>query len=256
MIVVLALVAAVTSPTATAGSKTSSCKPSAGFEQWQFWWENNKGGVLERAPIDRNDSIRLTTHCFGSRPRLTHLRLPTTEQVEQEIVPALRGALSDEDPEVVALAVFALARVAREEVTPVVLDDLVTALGRPDPLVHQFAILGLGVLGHEAAAPVLLDIVRDTPAERARLRSTEAIPGLQRAFAAFSLGLIRDPAAIDDLIDVIRTEPSSAVDLRSAALLALGQIGARSTRRWNVGYAEDGNYRTVVPALYELLDVD
>ena len=202
-----------------------------GFEQWQFWWEQNSDRHLDLAArlgtgVVQSGSTGFLTG-MGRKEAATTARRPSADDVNTIVVPILQGVLTEEDLDIVDSALIALARSVRKESAALVFDDIKAALSSVYPSVRQSAILSLGILGSHDAIPLLTEIVRDTPEGR-RLNGTRSeIDLLQRSFAALSLGYIGAPESVEVLIDLIRTSDSTERDLCGTAVIALGLFAER-----------------------------
>ncbi|MFA7562444.1 MAG: HEAT repeat domain-containing protein [Methanoculleus sp.] len=157
---------------------------------------------------------------------------------EPTAIPALMGALDDEDTYVrsrAALALGAIGEPAREEV--------VTALSSGSERIRLGAAMALGGLGGESSIPPLIEALSDPDSEvRRQARSAlgdigkSAIPPLVKALgtenellwreAIAAFGLIGKPA-IPALAMAFRRGDS--LRIRVGAIRALGGIGDRSS---------------------------
>ena len=205
-----------------------------GFEQWHFWWEQNKDGFLElRSRLVSSPGafgggrIESGSNGFlngaGRREVTRRTSQVTAAEAEQKLLPVLRSVLSEDNPEIVDSAVLAMARMTRIDggAAESVLAEIKAALTSKHASVRQSAVLSLGVLGRFEAVPLLIEVMNDSRRGREAL-GVSTVQSLSRAFAAFSLGLIGEPRSIRSLCRVIESQPDSEVDVRSAALLALG----------------------------------
>ncbi len=218
-------------PVTGGGQGGKKNKPSAGFEQWQFWWENNKDRYLDlrerlKGNVQTSGSAGFLTG-MGTRVAAATSKRPNSDEVNLQIVPILKSVLGEDDADIVDSAVLALGRMVRSSSAELVLDDIKAALGNSNLTVQQSAILSLGVLGSAEAVPTLIEIMKDTQEGRTLLKERGTIQSLQRAFAAVALGYIGAPETVEVLMDVVKNEKNSEIDLRSSAILALGLFSER-----------------------------
>lgn len=121
---------------------------------------------------------------------------------------------------------------------PVAVQPLTDLLRRSvrRPFVLQQAAIALGQLGDERAVPVLQELL-------ARNESTAALAAI-----AGALTQIGDRRSIEPLLAVLNgSEPTKLA--RAFAAAALGGIGDKDERSWNVPLCRDVNYRAAVDTL-------
>ncbi|MFI9011492.1 HEAT repeat domain-containing protein [Actinosynnema sp. NPDC053489] len=118
--------------------------------------------------------------------------------------------LDDRDPEVRAVAVRALGRLA----DPAAAEALVHGLRRPSALPHHLVMVALRRIGPTAVPPLLAAAAEESDV-------------LVRARVAEALGLMGAVAAAPVLVAMLRDDRSTEVRLRAAR--ALGRIGAPSS---------------------------
>lgn len=213
----------------TGGMGRKKWSSGAGFERWEFWWENNKDSFLaarrQRIGIGYRDEARRAAEgpvLEGEKAVATERLAPDVTQ--RDIMPSLRKALRVDDPDILDSAVLAIARMTRPEDASLVLEEIKSLLGSKHRSVRQSACLSLGVLRSPAAFSICCDLMADSPAGR-RLTGQAKVSRLVRAFAALSLGLIGEKKAAPLLRLVIEKEDQKKQrDLIACAILSLGMI--------------------------------
>ncbi len=176
------------------------------------------------------------------------------ERIGQPAAPAMIKTLTDENPRAAAAAADVLGQLAAQFTDPCLrlqaIQALVEALRHDEPYVRRAAIRALGRaapgIGDEdmqaQVVQALLDLLQEGPLEppapptimlwtpQGPIRSdAREVPssdtGLDlRSDAIEALGSLHDPRAVPVLIEAAQDADS---DVRRAAVLALGQIGAR-----------------------------
>ncbi|MBI4879288.1 MAG: HEAT repeat domain-containing protein [Planctomycetes bacterium] len=232
-------------PVTGSGMGGKKNKPAEGFEQWQFWWENNKDRYLDLRKRLGEGAVQSGSAGFltgmGRKETASLSRRPTSEEVNQQILPLLRGVLGEGDPDIVDSAVLAIGRTVRADSAALVLQDIKGVLTNKSPTPQQAAILALGVLGSKDAVPWLVEIMNDTPQGRQLLGKSNAVQALPRAFAAIALGYIGSAETIKALQECIDKNDNNEIDLRSSAILSLGlfQEGKEEIVQYLVGLLKD-----------------
>ncbi len=183
-----------------------------GFEQWRFWWQNNKDQYLER-PIEKS--------ALGSQASIER---PSWDEIRNRILPVLKEALTDDDADVVDAAVLALGRITPVDQSALVLEDVEKVVGNINELPQQSAVLSLGVLGSTEAIPLLTEVMNDSAEGRGLTHSSGEIHELQRSFAAISLGRISAEESVPSLIAVLHRANSGSTGFRASVVLALGSF--------------------------------
>ena len=206
-------------------------KPGEGFEQWQFWWENNKDRFLDLRNRLGSGAVQSGGAAFltglGRKEATNTSKRPSADEVNAQLVPILRGVLGEDDADIVDSAVLAMGRMVKKESASLVLEDIRGSLANKNLTVKQSAILSLGVLGSVDAVPDLIEILGDTQKGRSLLDERGSIQSLQRAFAAASLGYIGSPETAEVLMEAIKDNKNSEIDIRSMSILALGMFTER-----------------------------
>jgi HEAT repeat protein len=207
------------------GARTKG-KGTGGYDQWEFWWENNDDPYLALKQRMRSNRVTSQVSTFrGGASNADAARRPTASDVSDAIVPALLSVLDSKEADLVDSAVLALARVLPSEKSAVALPAIRAALHHEAKSVRESATLALGVLGAPEACVDLRDLLLDAPAGRAATRHPDGVEPQVRAFAAAALGLIGAPQAAADLERVVRDGKLGATsDLKAIALLSLGLL--------------------------------
>ncbi len=233
-------------PVTGSGMGGKKNKPAEGFEQWQFWWENNKDRYLDLRKRLGEGAVQSGSAGFltgmGRKEEASLSRRPTSEEVNQQILPLLRGVLGEDDPDIVDSAVLAIGRTVRADSAALVLGDIKGVLANKNATPQQAAILALGVLGSKDAVPWLVEIMNDTQAGRELLgKANNAVQALPRAFAAIALGFIGSAETVKALQECIDKNENAEVDLRSSAILSLGLFkeGKEEIVQYLVGLLKD-----------------
>ena len=214
--------------------------PVLSFENWVFWWGNNRDGILNlKAALRKMQQRTATTssHTFfgeGGAANRKAIDRPTERMIRDQVVPALERVIMDKGmhPDIRGGAVIALARCE----TGVEHQATFITLARGDngepQLLRESAFLSLGILqmGGEAVRLLLVATV-DDPKTPYRIR----------CFAAFSLGLLRDrdPAVFAALRRRLEL-PEALPDLRVCALISMGLLGDPQNVPTLIGWMERG----------------
>ncbi len=124
---------------------------------------------------------------------------------------------------------------AKEALRALVLDDR-------DPKLRLQAVRALGLMGDTETVKLLVG----------GLRNAKTL-GVISSYAK-ALGLIGHRSAIGPLTQLVRDQKAPGL-ARGFACVALGLIASKSKVPWNSSLSQDANYRTVVGAQYEILDL-
>lgn len=213
----------------TGGGGFQRRSASAGFEQWEFWWEHNKEPFLNLksrmaagAKVTGSAGFMLGKGNEGAN--ISANRVGPTE-VNQQILPAIEPLLEEPEADVVDSAVLSIARMLRAESAADHLPKITKVLSHAQQTPRESAALALGVLGSPDAVPILLDLARDTTEGRKLSGRPAGVENRVRAFAAAALGLIGASEAIAPLREIVQ-DPSlnSLTDLKQLAVLSLGMM--------------------------------
>ncbi|MBI3848082.1 MAG: HEAT repeat domain-containing protein [Planctomycetes bacterium] len=207
----------------TGGHRPKGSRTGEGFESWEFWWAYNRDRFLDlRGRRARGTVTSGSADVFFTRGGSPAVDRPSAKLVRDQLVPALRAALSDGFFDARASAAIALGKVGDARALP----DLIRALADDNKQVSESAALGIGLLGSLEATPVLLHLLDDDVDGRKLVLRAE-VPYRTRAFAAIGLGLLRDESAVQALLAAIdRHDPVK--DVRVCATIALGILRSPS----------------------------
>ncbi|MEQ8764754.1 MAG: HEAT repeat domain-containing protein [Planctomycetota bacterium] len=206
--------------------KRNAAAGGPGFEQWSFWWENNKDRFLNlRQKVQSGGVVTGDTGYHLGRGKKNEVKTslrPTDAQIKEQVIPALQRALTDDDFDTRAAGYIGLGKCGTDSS---VIEDIKKGLTDSNSSVRESAALGLGILGQPDAIPALIELMNDSQEAR-RLLKSSSVENRTRAFASIGLGLINDKQAIPDLLKIVENAGSySNNDVPIAAIQALGLIG-------------------------------
>lgn len=216
------------------GMQRKRYSASMGFERWEFWWEYNKDSYLDlKDKIYGSDNVVGTASFLVGKSRKgtfgTSKRV-TPEIFSKEVLPTLLEALEIDHPDVQDSSILAIARTARPEDAPALMEHITSMLSSKYRSAQESACLSLGVLGSKDAVAICRDLMFDTETGRA-LVDRGKVPQRVRAFAALSLGLIGTDEGVPSLMLVIdRESQMTQKDLIACAITALGLMGQSGVR--------------------------
>ena len=108
--------------------------------------------------------------------------------------------------------------------------------------VKKESLAVLATMGDPEALPILID------------RLVGASSDKEAAWIAESIGCTRNSVVVPHLRAMVE-DPKSSSRARAYACVALGILAEKTNEPWSARWADGTNYRTVVPALYEILDI-
>jgi HEAT repeat protein len=231
------------------GGVHSRNNQTGGFDQWEFWWENNDDPFLALKARMRNALVKSqASGLLGHRQALETGRRPTASDVMDTIVPALLAVVDSKEADLADSAVLALARIVPIEHADAVLPAIRKTLAHDAKSAREAATLALGVLGAPEAVADLRTLLLDLPEGRRATNHPDGVEPQVRAFAAAALGLIGVPQSAADLERVVRDPKVGATDdLKAVALLALGMV--RGGHEEIVPFLQDALADTRLPQL-------
>lgn len=163
--------------------------------QWNFWWEFNKDpfirlkdAVQAGGPVTGSDDFYLGT---GRRSDAKDSLRPTDEQVQSEILPALKKALdSTEDRDMNSSCMVAMAKIGKDHADFKLVDVFTPRLRKPDQEIRETAALALGIaaIATEAEVELLLGLALDN--DKGRQAAGGSIDNRTRSFASYGIGLL------------------------------------------------------------------
>jgi len=185
-------------PGPTIKDKTKGAKGSLGFENWVFWYHNNKADIenLKQALYSRvaseNPLFQIGGRNLSNTSDATH---DTRALVESVIIPALKRVMAAKKmhQDTQSAAYIALAKVAREPLDiELIMKGLAPKL-KHDLIVQESAAIGLGLLRRDSKENQFeageLDKVRDF---LFGVFENDDYQARTRGFAALAIGLLGD----------------------------------------------------------------
>jgi HEAT repeat protein len=204
----------------TTGARKNTGKSGPGFEQWEFWWQYNKDALLNLKSNLYSGIVSGSSGFFlGDKGRTdaANTARPTAKVIEEQILPVLKAALKDKQPDVRDSAVIALGKVgSRPDIA-----TLVENLKDEARSVREASVLALGILGDKEATETLIHILKDDQEARKLRGGGKELETRLRAMAAISLGLIGDERAVDALIAGVNLN-EKVQDIPVCAAVGLG----------------------------------
>lgn len=216
--------------------------PQIPFDEarWEFWFYFNREPLVRLRPA-------LLQGAADDAGADVPFRAVTGEDREESLIPRLVAALRDQNPEVRAVAVQALAKTRDPAARPA----LFGALRDTQYLVRLSAVLGLGVWGNTVSLPRLEEMVRDDTRElQERMYAAvamgliggplasesfrqflaapafKALPVIVQVGIAYGVGLVADPENAAQLRELLADRDVKDVGVRSSLILSLGKSGA------------------------------
>jgi hypothetical protein len=170
------------------------------FTNWDYWWEFNKDpflrlrdAVLAGGPTTGSDDFWLGP---GRRHEGRDALRPTADQIQGEILPALRAAMLDwerhsgQQPDIPSSCMVAMAKIGENHPDFRLVDVFRPWLRAGNQELRESAALAVGIaaIAGEAELTLLVDLVLANDAGKAI--SGGAINPRTRTFAAYGLGLL------------------------------------------------------------------
>lgn len=183
--------------------------------QWSFWWEFNKDpfirlkdAVQAGGPVTGSDDFYIgATRRTDAKDSLR----PTDEQVQSEILPALKKALDSTDQrDMTSSCLVAMAKIGKDHTDFKLVDVFTPRLKKPDQEIRETAALSLGIaaIAGEKEVELLIGLTLDN--EKGREAGGGSIDNRTRSFAAYGLGLL--------------AHHNNSTELKSRAFQALKQL--------------------------------
>ena len=182
----------------TMGEKAKGARGSLGFENWVFWYHNNKADIenLKKALYSRvaseNPLFQIGGRNLSNRSDATH---DTRALVESMIIPTLLDVMAAEKmhQDTQSAAYIALAKMAKEPTQIELIKKGLDLSMKHDIIVQESAAIGLGMLRRDEKANQFeaaeLDKVREFLFE---VFENEDYFARVRGFAALAIGLLGD----------------------------------------------------------------
>ncbi len=206
---------------------------------WESWWELHQEPYLQLKRSIWAESVQTGSdeYFLGStrRPAAGDRMQPTAADIEQKVLPALKGGLDRSDQrDIVTACMVALAKTGVEgRDWRLVPDILAPRLRAHDNEVCETAALAIGISGMTSAEnlALLAALARDAADGRAACARSE-VDERTRAFACYALGLMAGAGAdvatrhraATTLIGLIGDEQISGRNVKVAAIVALGLV--------------------------------
>ena len=205
-----------------------------GLERWEFWWEKNKDPYLNlKDRLDGPSNISGSSGFLtgrGRKDKFLFSRRPTPEMIGNEVLPVLRKALQEDNPDIQDSSVLAIARIIEAENAAPSIDSIKALLSSRFASARESACLSLGVLGSPIAAQTCYELMIDSPKGQTLVGLSE-VPRTVRAFAALSLGLIGSGESWERLKMVVEHEnEKDQKDLIACAITPLGLMDHTSRK--------------------------
>lgn len=228
-----------TTPTIGPDTKTKGARGSLGFENWVFWYHNNKADIenLKKALYTRvaseNPLFQIGGRNLSNRSDATH---DIRAKVETDIIPALLWAMEKKNSkhqDTESAAYIALAKMAKDPEQIELIKKGLDHQLKKDLIVQESAAIALGML--RRADPdhqfdkAELDKVRDFLFQ---VFEDDKYQARTRAFAAMGIGLLGDQpsgsgryaghsATTERLFELLKTDYNHP-DLAISLLMAIG----------------------------------
>lgn len=205
-----------------------TCPPT----QWSMWWELN-GPALMRVREHALRPQELPEFIdYGRRRSMEQdLLAPTAEQLEGEILPALKKALdSTSQRDITCAVMLAMAKIGRNHSDFRLIDVFAPRLRVTDQEVRETAALSIGLAGivEEAELQLLTGLAFDN--ERGRAATGGKVGPRTRAFATYGLGLLAREARViqanvlASLCSLLEDDAVTSRDIRVAAIHGLSLL--------------------------------
>ncbi|MCA8975544.1 MAG: HEAT repeat domain-containing protein, partial [Planctomycetes bacterium] len=204
--------------------------------QWSFWWEFNKHGFIGlREAVRQGGPVTGDEHFYmgGSRRAEHNVLEPTSRQILEDILPALKKAIdSTEQRDIVSSCMVAMAKIGRDHPDFALMDVFGPRLQRGDQEIRETAALAIGIAavhGH-GALDALVGLALDDAHGR-DLYGGE-LDVRTRSFAIYGLGLFAnehtDPAikqrALTTMRTVLEDDRLGNRNLKVAAIQGIGML--------------------------------
>ena len=212
--------------------------------RWSFWWEFNKDpfirlrdAVLQGGPQTGSDDYYLgATRKSAARDSMR----PTTEDIMNEILPALKKAIDSTDyKDILSSCMIAMAKIGQDHPEFKLKDVFINRLAAPIQEVRESAALSLGIaaIAGEDEMTMLTELALDKG--KGREASGGGVNNRTRAFALYGIGLLAanttnveiKKKAYEACKAVLEDESQRDRNLKVAAINGIGIL--------NIGYSTD-----------------
>lgn len=210
---------------------------TADLTEWTFWWEFNKHSYLQlRAAVHASGPLTQADddiYLGPTRLPAQNLLEPTSSQIQDEILPALKKAIdATEQRDITSSCMVAMAKIGQDHREFELIDVFRPRLARRDQEIRETAALAMGIAatGGDSALALLEAVALDTA--DGRDLSGGSVNERTRAFALYGLGLFANEHAapaikqrvLTTLRRVLDDERSSNRNLQVAAIEAIGLL--------------------------------
>jgi HEAT repeat protein len=161
---------------------------------WNFWWEFNKDPFIRlKDAVNQGGAVTGSDDFYLGSTRRTDAKdslRPTSEQINGEILPALKKAIdSTEQRDINSSCMVAMAKIGKDHADFKLIDVFTPRLKKGDQEVRETAALAIGIaaLGGEKEVELLVDLALDK--EKGRAATGSSVDDRTRAFATYGLGL-------------------------------------------------------------------
>jgi len=227
--------------------------------EWKFWWEFNKDPFIRlRDAVQAGGPQTGSDDFFLGSTRRNEARdslKPTDEQIQNEILPALKKAIdSTEQRDINSSCMVAMAKIGKNHQDFRLIDVFKPRLRKPDQEIREVAALAIGIaaIAGEDEVNLLVDLALDQP--KARDAAGGSIDYRTRSFAIYGLGLLAHETSKTEIKaqafavmkQLLADDKVSDRNMKVAAINAIGIL--------NVGTSTDQDKQLLEEALQSLED--
>ncbi|MEL6712699.1 MAG: HEAT repeat domain-containing protein [Planctomycetota bacterium] len=223
-----------------ASGPTTGAGPDLGADLslWDFWWGFNKEPYLNLRARVRAVGVQSGSDDLflgrGTQLKTQGSLRPTQDQIRNEVVPALKWALENEEQnDIITGALIALAKigdVSDADGKSEFVEIISGFLKSPEQEISETAALALGILADDRAVPNLVGLMLDDKTGRALIERD--VPFRTRTFAAYGLGLVGYTTATNEMrqtisehiVDFLQGPSLAQPDMKVGAVQAIGLI--------------------------------
>ncbi|MBL9079001.1 MAG: HEAT repeat domain-containing protein [Planctomycetes bacterium] len=208
--------------------------------EWRYWWEFNKDPFIRlRDAVTQGGAQTGSDDFFLGGTRRSEARdslKPTQEQIQNEILPALKKAIdSTEQRDVNSSCMVAMAKIGTNHPDFKLIDVFKPRLRKPDLEVAETAALAMGIaaVAEEENVELLVGLALDK--DKGREACGGSVHYRVRAFSLYGLGLMAfahnkteiKARAFEVMKQVLADDKASGRDLKVAAIngMAILNIG-------------------------------
>jgi HEAT repeat protein len=214
----------------TTGARGVQLDPD--LTEWKFWWEFNKDSYIRlKDKVYEGTETGSDDFYLGNRRQSSRNALkPTAEDVQNEILPALKKAIdSTENRDITSSCMVAMAKIGSNHPDFRLIDVFQPRLREPDQAIGIAAIAG------EDEVNLLIDLALDRP--KARDAAGRPIDFRTRSFATYGLGLLAHETskttikaqAFAVMQQLLTDDKASDRNIKVAAINAIGILDIGSS---------------------------